>query len=45
MIRKLVFILGAALVVWAVVRTLEERYRYLDLDLEEEGETGGPDWH
>ena len=42
MLRKLLFIVGLGLLIWAVVRTIEERYRYLDLDLEEEESTTHP---
>ncbi len=42
MLKKLLFIAGLGMLIWAVVRTLEERYRDLELDLEEEGMDGGP---
>ncbi|MDP2663566.1 MAG: hypothetical protein Q8R28_22865 [Dehalococcoidia bacterium] len=41
MLKKLLFIVGLGLLIWAVVRTLEERYRYLDL--EDEAGISGPD--
>lgn len=37
MFRKLLMFLAAALLLWAAIRTLQERYRSLDLE-EEEGE-------
>lgn len=40
MFRKLLVLLGLGLIIWAVIRTLEERYRPLELEEDEESFNG-----
>ena len=40
MFRKLLVLLGLGMIIWAVIRTLEERYRHLDLEEDVESFNG-----
>lgn len=41
MFRKLLLLLAAGLLLWAVVKTLQERYRPLDFEEDDDGSHNG----